>query len=216
MKLSYLLVLILISTSIVSAHQPRLVYNENLSMETPKEIHNPQISQAFYADLKGSPEYYSMSEPDFNLYLQILSPAIADARTDFIVEIAHYSDLIILNGTNYSWTKFHEDFANDDYFQGPEIEFNASGEYLIKVSNSDNTGKYVLVVGKEEAFPLNEAINAYVSMPQLKRYFNKSILTSFYNILGIFLLIILIILAVLVYLTLIVIRKIRKNRSRRH
>jgi hypothetical protein len=61
------------------------------------------------------------------------------------------------------------------------------GEYNIKVFNSNNKGKYVLVVGDKEEFPLKEVLKALIVIPQLKvQFFEKSIFTIFLNKVGLY------------------------------
>ena len=180
-------------------------------------ITNPEISQAFYAELKGQPEYYKVvSDKAFNLYVRILSPKIADARKDFFAEIVNDSNVIaILNGSTFNWTAFYEPFAGDAYWQGPEFHKQEStGEYVVKVYNSANSGKYVLVVGQAEAFPLNETLKLFVSLPQLKHYFGKSGFSAFFNLVGLFFLIQIAIFAVIVWLLVWVGKKLRRKYSK--
>ena len=86
----------------------------------------------------------------------------------------------VLDGTHANWTQYHEEFGNDNYLWGPEYGNVSSGisvpagTYLIVVSSPNNRGKYVLVTGWKEEFPLNEALHAIIVMPQLKEYFGKS------------------------------------------
>lgn len=202
----------MISLSFVSAHQPRLVFDKNLNEDNPFQIKNPEISQAFYGELKGDPEYFIIeSDNSFNLYIQILSPDTENARKDFSVEIIHDTQRIILEYNQTEWENFYEEFAGDNYWQGPSLDKQSeSGNYLIKVYNLDNIGKYVFVVGKKEAFPWNEMLNAIISMPRLKMYFEKSPLTSFFNLIGLFLLIIIIVLIGLILLIIFIIRKLLK------
>ena len=209
MKKSCFIFIIILAVSLVSAHQPRIISEENVSVE------NPEVSQAFYAELEGKPEQYIIEEERFNLFIQILEPDIKgkEARKDFAGEIFENGELIeILEKGKSDWSEFYERFAGDNYFQGPEYEKeNAGGRYIIKVFNEDNQGKYVLVVGKKEAFPLKEALNAVISMPKLKRYFEKSPLTSFFNLLGLMLLGLLVVLVLVVWWVVGLVRKRRKG-----
>jgi hypothetical protein len=209
------LVLFLSCLSFVSAHQPRLVYDRLSSAENPFAVNNPEISQAFYGMLKGQPDYYMISETDgFELYLQILAPDVSNARTDFIAEIIFNGETIVLK-KNESWDKFYEEFAGDNYLEGSEINFSAGpGKYIIKVSNTGNEGKYVLVVGKIESFPFNEIIKTYINLPRLKMYFEKSPLTAYFNLISIplWILLALIILSIAVIIR---IKKKSKSRKRR-
>jgi len=209
------IICILFSLTLVSAHQPRLVYDEALSLNNSELVQNPEISQAYYAELTGTSEYYQIiSNHSFELYVQILSPYIKNASKNFVVEIYYNNSTNpswILNGENTTWIKFHEDFANDDYWQGPD--FNQSvqaGEYLFKVSNPENKGKYVLVFGTIEAFSFKEMIKAALAMPRLKMYFGKSVFTAYFNKIGMFLAIpIGIIIAIIIVIILLLKRKER-------
>jgi hypothetical protein len=211
MKKILILVILLLSISFVFAHQPRIVYKDDLSV--PLEIQKPEVSQAFYGELKGSTEYYSISsDKEFNFYLGLLSPSIEEARTDFKAEISFGEESIILE-KNEEWEEFYEEFAGDSYLNGPEIEFNASaGEYLIKVYNSDNQGKYVLVVGRIESFPLDETIKTYLALPSLKIYFEKSPLTAYFNLISIPLWIILFIVIIIIGVVFYIKRKKRRKK----
>ncbi|MDH5185903.1 MAG: hypothetical protein OEZ20_05690 [candidate division WOR-3 bacterium] len=199
-------------------HQPRLVYDEELTIENPKIVENPEISQAFYGKLKGKPEYYKIgSDQEFNLYVNIVVPAKQGARTDFRVEISIKDTFITLNGESFQWEKFFEQFGGDHYLKGPEFEKRVrKGEYLIKVYNPANQGSYSLVVGKIEAFPPKEAINAILSLPKLKKdFFAKSPFTAFFNYIGLFLLVTLVILAGVILLLVFIIRRITKHKPQK-
>ena len=213
MKKIICLFVLILSISLIFAHQPRIVYEDDLSV--PLEIQNPEISQAFYGELKGSAEYYSISsDEDFHLYLGLLSPAIENARTDFKAEISFDNETIVLE-KNEEWEVFYEEFAGDDYYDGPEIDLNASsGEYIIKIYNSDNQGKYVLAVGRIESFPLGETIKTYYNLPRLKIYFEKSPLTAYFNYLGLGLLVFLIVLTGVIIGIYFLIKKLRKKKKR--
>jgi hypothetical protein len=185
-RLIIFLLAFVLALSLVSAHQPRLVFDKTSSIENPFIITNPEISQAFYGELKGMPDYYLIDSKNFNLYLNILSPAdINNERKDFSVEVNNGE--ILLNGTNITWTKFFEPFAGDNYWKGPEIEMQASGRYIIKISNPENMGKYSLAVGKIESFSVDETVKTILVMPRLKIFFEKSPFTAFFNIIGLFL-----------------------------
>ena len=70
--------------------------------------------------MDGEAEWYMIdSKEDFKFYLGILSPDLKDARTDFLVEV---NDELVLNGTDFSWTGFHEEFVGDNYLKGSEYE----------------------------------------------------------------------------------------------
>lgn len=185
-----LLSLIVTFSMIINAHQPRLVFNEQNSIENPFIVENPEVSQAFYGELKGEPQYYLINNLEsFNLYINILSPAIENADKDYSAEVyVNNNKIKEINASSVEWTKFYEEFGGDDYWKGPELDSIVGGDsYLIKVSSLDNIGKYVLVIGKKESFPPKEALNAFTSMPKLKsEFFEKNILLSYWNRIGLF------------------------------
>jgi len=168
------------------AHQPRLVLNKNYI-----KIENPEISQAFYGELNGEPNYYLLEEDsNFTLYVGILSPQIEGADKDFSVGVEKEGNIIFtLDGLNHNWESFYEEFGGDYYYEGPDNKILAEpGIYKLKVFSLDNRGKYVLVVGEKEEFPLSEILNTIRVLPKLKKdFFGKSSLTAFFNMIGLFL-----------------------------
>jgi hypothetical protein len=196
---TFLIFFLLLITSLAQAHQPRLV-KENII-----NVKNPEASQAFYGKLTNTPHIYNLkSENSFNLYVGILVPDVPNIDKDVSVLITkdhdphdhddhnHEEFKVLLDGTTHKWTPYYEQHAGDEYFTGPALQSKDSdpelhpkgvqaeaGSYTIKVFSSDNEGKYVLVIGTKERFPLNEIINTIVTMPQLKIYFEKSPFTAF-------------------------------------
>lgn len=194
---------------IVFAHQPRIV-----TEQITTKINNPEISQAFYGELIGSPAYYIInSQESFSLYINILSPEIKNADKDFSVDVNINEEIIFtLDGINYEWKSFYEEFAGDNYHEGPDKKITAGpGLYTLKVFSPDNIGKYVLVVGEKEEFPPAEIINTIKTLPKLKKdFFEKSPLTAFSNKIGLFLFIPILILIILVVAIMIFIKKRKK------
>ena len=210
------LVMVLVGVNAVWGHQPRIVYRSQLTQANPMKINKPEVSQAFYGELRGQAEYYTMSSPQgFDLYVQVLSPQIAGADKDFIVEVIRADQLVAeLKGGDYGWKGFYEPFGGDDYWQGPEFEQKgAQGDYSIKVYSPDNMGKYVLVVGRVESFPFGEAVKAIVAMPRLKIYFGKSVWVSFINYIGLFLLVLLVFLAGAFWGIRLLVKRLRSKRK---
>lgn len=216
-------ILIFFISGYAYAHQPRI------TSDIFTEIKNPETSQAFYGELKGQPDTYSIeSEKSFHLYVGILVPDIEGIEKDISAEIYFGNEkgndnfLYKLDGLKYKWTSYYEEFGGDNYYFGPEFKDEAKskknvpkgikvekGSYLIKVFSPDNKGKYVLVVGEKEEFPVNEAINAVKTMPKLKSdFFNKSPLTSFFNIIGLFLLISVVILLAVLLMVFLIVKKL--------
>jgi hypothetical protein len=175
------------------AHQPRIVGNQTLI-----EVKNPDISQAFYAKLNGSPQVYKIvSDKPLQLYVNLLVPALPNINTDVSAEVYRGSDapeslLKKLDGSSYVWTKFFEPFGGDTYLKGPEYEEPVpAGTYLVKVSSPDNQGKYAVAIGKKEKFPPGEILRTIVILPKLKKtFFEKSPLTAYFNLSGVFLLVV--------------------------
>ena len=195
-----LMVFLLFMVPLACAHQPRIAFGYNSSFENPIHVDKPEISKAYYGELKGSPDYYMIESADnFTLYLNILAPDLEDSRTDFIVEVLSDNETIyLLNGTSYEWNIFFEEFARDSYLEGPELETEVEkGAYHIKVYNEDNIGKYSLAIGKIESFPPEEIIKTAVYLPRIKKeFFEKPAITAFLNPIGLFILFILLVIAI--------------------
>lgn len=193
----------------VYCHQPKIVHKAG-TLENRIKIEKPEISKAYYAELKGAPEYYEInSETDFLLYLNILAPDLESARTDFYAEL-FYEGVVFFTLDSDKWEKFYEFFGGDNYLQGPEFErIVRKGTYLIKISNPDNAGKYALAVGKLDSFPPMEVLKTFIALPKLKQgFFSKSPLTAYFNLSGLFLLLLLFVLVTIIY---IMVRLIRNS-----
>ena len=208
MKKIILILFVFMMLGLVLAHQPRVGFDAT-TLENPIEVEKPEISKAYYGDLEGSPEYYQIdSNQDFLLYVNILAPDIEGARTDFIVEVFQ-NDEVIYTLDDKNWGEFYEPFGGDNYLMGPEFEEQVNaGTYLIKVSNADNLGKYSLAIGKIESFPPLEIIKTIIALTKLKKdFFNKSPLTAYFNLSGLFLLILLALIIALVFIIRFLIKK---------
>ena len=177
----------------VSAHQPRLVMdlainNENSSLL----VEDPQVSQSFYGELTGQPDYYRivLDRPS-RIYFGITAPDNPGQQTDFTVELYDHKDtavtqVFLLEGAGFQWTPFYEQFGGDWYLQGPAATENLTNvTYYVKVSSPSNQGRYALVIGDEESFPLGEVINAYLLLPIIKQqFFGRTIAFWFVEFLG--------------------------------
>ncbi|MDO8592629.1 MAG: hypothetical protein Q7R92_02540 [bacterium] len=186
----FLLALILAALSFAAAksagaHQPRYVPDSQLVL-----IKNPAISQAFYGELKGDSAHYLIDlKQEQALYLRILVPDLPEIKKDKTVTVDYAPELGVkaagfakLDPASAPWENFHEEFAGDDYWQGPELKRPAeAGYYLIKVSSPDNTGKYVLVIGDKEEFPAAEIGKALIAVPQLKMKFYDKPVWQWFN-----------------------------------
>ena len=170
------------------AHQPRLVLHSQSNFDEPYIIEEPEISKAFYGELKGGPDYYLIkSDRAFALYINILAPDISGARADFQVEVLDDSGSVLVALHQMAeWASFFEPYAGDQYFSGPKFTKDlGSGAYYIKVFNQDSSGKYALAVGAVESFPLEEIVKTLIILPRLKRdFFGKSIFSAYWNLSG--------------------------------
>jgi len=232
---SLLLGFFLLATVSCSPHQPRIVSEEMT------QIDNPEVSQAFYAELKGKPDYYQIkSEKSFKLYVGILVPDLEGIDKDISVEVRREDReteempaqkaeeeeaLIILNGLEYEWNRLYEPFGGDWYWEGPEFRDNSSekklpegievdkGTYTIKVFSPDNEGKYALVVGEREEFPLQEMVQTLFTLPKLKaEFFERSPWTAYFNLVGVFLAISIGILVGIIVAVVVLVKKVRRAR----
>jgi len=193
--------------SAVYAHQPRIVTEEK-----DIQVSDPEISQAFYGELKGTKNVYEIrSDKPFELYVDLLVPDIAGARKDFYAEIYKQEDktgeggvawqtkttVALLDGTTYDWTKYYEPFGGDDYLKGPEFKdadakevrgrLMDAGNYYIGVFNPDNEGKYVLAIGTVEKFALKDILETMKTLPALKTgFFGKSPIAAIFQPIGVF------------------------------
>lgn len=173
------------------AHQPRIVES---NFET---IQHPEVSQAFYGELKGEPaEFRIQSDQDFTLYVGLLLPDISNIQKDIFAEITHIQNganetIALLDGSQFDWTPFFEEYAQDHYLWGPEYKADDSikgetlkgrpvpaGDYRIKVYSPSNLGKYVLVTGFLEEFPIKEVMKTIITVPRLKAQFFDNPFTS--------------------------------------
>jgi hypothetical protein len=188
-----IILVLFLTISAVSAHQPRLVIGANASHDNPIVIQNPEVSQAFYGELQGQPNYYQIkSDNPFKFYLNLLVPASPGIPPDFIsAQVLDSSGNVIMtiDGTKSTWESYFEEFGGDNYLKSPEARANLpAGTYYIKVFNTDNQGKYNIAVGEIEAFPIDETMKALVTIPLLKeQFFGKPVTTLFLEFLGIIL-----------------------------
>ena len=229
-KIFILSALFLFLPFIASAHNPRIVKNEETVI-----VQNPEISQAFYGELKGEAQIFEIdSNKDFNLYVGVLVPKLPGANKGISAEIYRSleSDLELitaLDGSRHNWVEFYEPFGGDYYWQGPQIRQNVpAGKYLIRLFSGfetdchpelsvkpclENQGKYSLAIGEIESFPPNEIWNALVTLPVLKQYFfDKNPLAMFWNYIGLGLLVSVVALAVGAYLIRKIIKKFKNKK----
>ncbi len=212
----FFLVFLLILATPTSAHNPRLVFDQESSLDKPFLITQPDISQAFYGQLRGANDYYQVNlNSDQAFYFQILVPDVPNIQKNISAELINLNTqelITTLKPEEATWNNFYEPFGGDNYWQGPEATINLlAGNYLIKVFNPNNDGKYVLVVGQKESFPLSEIIRTTRDLPVLKIYFDRSPLTAYFNYSGLFLGASLLILVILVIVIRLIYRKFKQH-----
>ena len=186
-NMKYLTVLLLIAFPVfnLSAHQPALNEGNTNSPSKAYLIEKPEVSKAIYGTLEGDAHYYSIkSEIDFNFYVGITTPKIdsCDTFDKFSVNVINVSNgmqetLLELDGENYEWWEWYEPYGKKFYWIGPEYgaEFKSTnvykaGEYLIKVFNNDNQGKYVLATGDIEKFGPLVIAKLPLIMPKVNKF----------------------------------------------
>ena len=166
----------------ISAHQPVMIYlqKDNNSVQ----IANPEISRAFYDDLKGKPrDYFIDSSKDFDLYINLLVPAGTNPDGKYSAKVFDNTgkEIAFINGADFSWQQYYESFGRDYYYKGPEFDKKVSaGKYKIEVYSKDNLGKYTLAVGKTESFDVKSVLNTVWQLPLLKLTFFKSDVLQFF------------------------------------
>ena len=160
-----------------SAHQPKYVSASDA--ERGIRISDPEISKAYYCELRGKPHIYVFrsSEP-FAAYVGVLVPGkTVHAAVSF--ELAGGGKIIYRgDGSAFGWKPFYEKHGRDWYMSGPEYgaEFKSThalpaGEYTVTVFNETNTGKYSLAIGDVESFPFLEIVKAVWNVILLKLFF---------------------------------------------
>ena len=159
----------------IFAHQPIIV------SDSPIQITNPEISQAFYDELNGIPKrYFVESSQNFELYINLLVPLKANANGRYSAKIYDLNNdlklLATIDGPSVPWSTYYETFAKDYYFKGPEFDQPMpAGKYAIDVYSGDNQGKYVLAIGKIETFSVKNSFNIIGILRNLKvNFFNTS------------------------------------------
>ncbi|MGA2418320.1 MAG: Type 1 glutamine amidotransferase-like domain-containing protein [Candidatus Staskawiczbacteria bacterium] len=181
--------LFLTAASIASAYQLRVVYLQNGNVQ----INNPEISQAFYDELKGEPrDYFIDSSKDFELYINLLVPEKANRDGRYSAKIfsednGNEQQIAESDGDSSQWQEYYDNFGRDYYLKGPELDNQlAAGKYKIEIFSEDNQGKYVLETGKKEIYDAQSILNIYWQLPFLKlTFFETSVLQFFLTPFGI-------------------------------
>lgn len=183
MRISLILsALFLIIPFTANAHEP--VY---IGSDTSVSIPDPDTSRAYYGQLNGSPAVFSLSvSTPINFYLNLLSPDISDARTDFTATMTDAEGRVITTLSGGTWDRWYEEFAGDTYLKGPESHTDIpAGTYTITVENPGNSGKYVLAPGEREVFtPAGTPSNVRQIYLMKTQFFNKTPFAIFQGVIG--------------------------------
>ncbi|UCB44913.1 MAG: hypothetical protein JSV25_11945 [Spirochaetota bacterium] len=179
-KIYFMFLMLLLLGQTAYAHRPVIVKN-NSSKQNPVLVERPEISWAYYGELDDKSHYYRIvSEVPFNLYVNILVPDTDPEGR--LIETHDMSFQIFKNdtmiytaeGKRSQWKRFYEEYGKDHYYMGAEYDQNAeAGEYIVRVYNSANRGKYSLAIGKIEKFTLVSLIDAIAKAQSLDEWFFK-------------------------------------------
>ena len=151
--LKLFLILLLLLSFKVFAHQPKLI-KYSPSKDNPHVVMDPEISKAYYGNLKGDPHYYKIeSNKEFLFYTSILSPKVSENYIALSIDVMDEKNNLLYqaDGTDFDWTAWYEPYARDWYWMGPQIGTDTgelfrtsfqvdAGMYLIKVYNDNNKG----------------------------------------------------------------------------
>ena len=176
--------LVLLLPMMALAHQPRIVES------AMTVVIDPEISKAYYSELNGAPQIYTIDEPgDFDLYVNLLVPDKAGQSRNILAVVTRDGEsapVVTLGGVGFAWESFYEPFGNDTYLKGPEYRAHvAAGRYTIRVTSPDTSIKYSLAVGEIEAFDVAETLSAIHAIPLIKRdFFGESPVSFLYSVMG--------------------------------
>ncbi|HWO07385.1 MAG TPA: hypothetical protein VNM40_02265 [Candidatus Paceibacterota bacterium] len=140
-------------------------------------VDDPEAYRAYYGKLAGEEHVYHIESADpFRLSVVILTPNVEGARTDFSAAVYDKIDtdepVIVLDGTVSEWQWFFDTAGRDEYLAGPVLRGGLpQGAYEVRVSNPDNQGAYVLVLGEDSWFSNSGLISRYSALPTIKTEF---------------------------------------------
>ncbi len=117
-------------------------------------VDDPSILRAYYGTLRDFPHTFRFTfsepqvlklqvmEPDSRKATQVMSGIIVREVERGVEEVAR------LSASDAAWNEFYDKKTGDSYRLGGAYQATLEpGTYLFEVSNGDNTGKYVLVMG---------------------------------------------------------------------
>ena len=149
--------------SIAWAHAPAINDAESTA-EAPFRIDDPEHSKAIYAELDGDADYYWISsDAPFDFYVGITAARVEGCPLErtfsFEVTTPEGEGIDARDGAEFEWWAWFEEYGERWYWVGPEIgaDFQSdrvyeAGDYVVRVFNEGNEGKYVLAVGDDERF----------------------------------------------------------------
>jgi hypothetical protein len=162
---------------------PALTFARQPYITTVQEntVTDPEISKAYYGQLKGSPKIYHIgSAVPFNLYLNVLVPDIEGQTKEVSMVVVKNKDekniFLQLKGVGYEWKRMFEPFGQNWYWQGPEYKAKVeAGQYDVYVWDPGNDSKFVFAVGEIESFGLFDSLRSIDTIVELKKnFFNES------------------------------------------
>jgi hypothetical protein len=107
---------------LVILYSPALAHQPRITEQAVTNIIDPEISKAYYAQLSGYPQTYTIVVTGaFNLYVSILVPAIQGQLKDVTATVFKDRDyahpISVLGGSHAEWKYFFEPFGYDAYWQ---------------------------------------------------------------------------------------------------
>lgn len=173
-------VVLLLPLCILLAHQPRIVSADTVI------VRKPEVSQAFYGQLAGKPVTFLIETPNqLDLHTALMAPVLPGEPPPHLFLEVTAADSVLFNLEAHpdSWASFHEFFTWDNYHQGPRRTVQVPpGKYTLTLNGEQSTGRYALVVGKQERWPPGEILNTLVLLPRMKRdFFGKSPWIAYFN-----------------------------------
>lgn len=154
--------------------------------DSPTIIDDGEAYTAYYGELSGKPHVFEIHAMNpLRLSVIILTPKVEGARTDFSATVFNQNALgqpiIELDGTASEWRWFFDTEGRDEYLAGPVLRGGLPpGVFEVRVSNPDNEGKYVLVLGEDSWKSGVGLISRYQTLPRIKtEFFGKPAYQAF-------------------------------------
>ncbi|MFZ2555815.1 MAG: hypothetical protein WAZ27_00590 [Minisyncoccia bacterium] len=172
--------LVCTAPAVSSAQQLRLTEGTQTTIE---DVHT---YRAYYGKLVGEEHTYAFSTAEENtVNFLVLVPDIAGAKTDIGISLFQKSDaarpLSNADGALMEWTQFFDTAGRDSYLAGPSLQATLpQGDYEVRITNPENSGSYVLIVGSKASFSIAETLRRYATLPNIKSdFFQKSAIEAY-------------------------------------